>query len=272
MSPGFKGGSRTAEGNASRHSLGTIHTGRVTGMEALARWFHPTRGWVAPVDFIKVAEESGLIGSLSDQVIARGLAALARVHSSGEQISIAVNLSTHDLFDELLADRIERRLEQFGIAPEMVTMEITEGSLLVDGPRTPSTIDRLHDIGLQLSIDDFGTGYSSLSYLRMLPVSELKIDRSFVTHLLTERQDEVIVRSTIDLGHNLWMSVVAEGAENDEVIARLQTLACDVVQGFGLARPMPIDQLLGWLEARRADIVSPEVVSPEVTRAGGPAG
>jgi EAL domain-containing protein (putative c-di-GMP-specific phosphodiesterase class I) len=205
---------------------------------------------VSPVDFITVAEESGLIRSLTDHVVAMGVAALARLHSLGHDIGLAVNLSTQDLFDELLGDRIERRLEQFGLAPEVLTVEITEGSLLVDGPRTRATIDRLHRIGVHLSIDDFGTGYSSLSYLRMLPVSELKIDRSFVTDLLTEQQDEVIVRSTIDLGHNLGMRVVAEGVEDLGVADRLRELTCDIVQGFGIARPMPLDQLVAWLDAR----------------------
>ncbi len=222
-------------------------TNRVSGVEALARWHHPTRGWVPPVDFIKVAEESGLIRSLTDHVIGAAVEALARLHACGHALGLAVNLSTQDLFDELLGDRIERRLDQFGIPADLLTFEITEGSLLVDGPRTRSTIDRLHRIGVRLSIDDFGTGYSSLSYLRMLPVTELKIDRSFVTDLLTEQQDEVIVRSTIDLGHNLGMTVVAEGAESRAVIEQLRTMGCDLVQGFGIARPMPLGALEQWL-------------------------
>jgi diguanylate cyclase (GGDEF)-like protein len=227
-----------------------LATDRVSGVEALARWHHPTRGWVPPVDFIKVAEESGLIRSLTDHVIGAAVEALARVHTGGHALGLAVNLSTQDLFDELLGDRIERRLDQFGIAADQLTFEITEGSLLVDGPRTRSTIDRLHRIGVRLSIDDFGTGYSSLSYLRKLPVTELKIDRSFVTDLLTEQQDEVIVRSTIDLGHNLGMTVVAEGAESRAVVEQLRTMGCDVVQGFGIARPMPLGALEQWLADR----------------------
>ncbi len=236
-----------------------LSSGRVSGVEALARWHHPTRGWVAPIDFIKVAEESGLIRSLTDHVIASGIAAVSRLHHIGHEIGLALNLSTQDLFDELLADRIERRLEQFGVPADMLTMEITESSLLVDGPRTSATIERLHRIGLHLSIDDFGTGYSSLSYLRKLPVSELKIDRSFVTDLLTEHQDDVIVRSTIDLGHNLGMSVVAEGVESEAVVERLRAMGCDVVQGFGIARPMPLGALESWLASASEQTTEPIV-------------
>jgi EAL domain-containing protein (putative c-di-GMP-specific phosphodiesterase class I) len=239
-----------------------LATNRVSGVEALARWHHPTRGWVPPVDFIKVAEESGLIRSLTDHVIGAAVEALARVHAGGHALGLAVNLSTQDLFDELLGDRIERRLDQFGIAADQLTFEITEGSLLVDGPRTRSTIDRLHRIWVRLSIDDFGTGYSSLSYLRKLPVTELKIDRSFVTDLLTEQQDEVIVRSTIDLGHNLGMTVVAEGAESRAVVEQLRTMGCDVVQGFGIARPMPLGALEQWLADRLDRPLDPPLDPP----------
>ena len=236
-----------------------LSSGRVSGVEALARWHHPTRGWVSPIDFIKVAEESGLIRSLTDHVIASGIAALSQLLHHGHEIGLALNLSTQDLFDELLADRVERRLEQFGVPADMLTMEITESSLLVDGPRTSATIERLHRIGLHLSIDDFGTGYSSLSYLRKLPVSELKIDRSFVTDLLTEHQDDVIVRSTIDLGHNLGMSVVAEGVESQAVVERLRAMGCDVVQGFWFARPMPLGALEPWLARNSEQTTEPTV-------------
>jgi diguanylate cyclase (GGDEF)-like protein len=238
-----------------------VASGRVRGVEALARWYHPERGWVAPSDFVKVAEESGLIRSLTDIVVERGLAALARLHARGHRIGIALNLSTQDLFDELLGDRIERRLDEHAIEPQLVTIEITEGSLLVDGPRTRSTIARLDRIGVQLSIDDFGTGYSSLSYLRKLPVRELKIDRSFVTGLLGATQDEVIVRSTIDLGHNLGMRVVAEGVEQQAVLDRLSELGCDVAQGFGIARPMPLDDLFRWLDTRSGAPIASEAPS-----------
>lgn len=219
----------------------------VSGAEVLARWHHPTRGWVPPVEFVKVAEESGLIRSLTDLVLDGSVEAIAELDARGHHLGIALNLSAHDLLDELLGDRIERRLEQHGVDPARLTLEITEGTLLYDGPRTRATIERLHRIGVRLSIDDFGTGYSSLSYLRQLPVTELKIDRSFVTNLVVDAQDETIVRSTIDLGHHLGLQVVAEGVETSEVAERLRALGCDVAQGFGICRPLAFEQLTTWL-------------------------
>ena len=234
----------------------------VSGAEVLARWNHPTRGPVPPIEFIKVAEESGLIRSLTDLVLEGSIGAIAALDARGHRLGLAVNLSTQDLLDELLCDRIERRLEQFGVEPARLTLEITEGTLLYDGPRTRSTIERLHQIGVHLSIDDFGTGYSSLSYLRQLPVTELKIDRSFVTNLVVDAQDETIVRSTIDLGHNLGLQVVAEGVETNDVADRLRVLGCDIAQGYGICRPLPFDQLTTWLvntsfATRQADPTRP---------------
>ena len=234
----------------------------VCGAEVLARWQHPTRGSVPPIEFIKVAEESGLIRSLTDLVLEGSIGAIAALDARGHRLGIAVNLSTQDLLDELLCDRVERRLEQFGVEPTRLTLEITEGTLLYDGPRTRSTIERLHQIGVHLSIDDFGTGYSSLSYLRQLPVTELKIDRSFVTNLVVDAQDETIVRSTIDLGHNLGLQVVAEGVETNDVADRLRVLGCDIAQGYGICRPLPFDQLTTWLvntsfATRQADPTRP---------------
>jgi len=239
-----------------------LATGMVVGMEALARWAHPTRGFVSPEDFVPVAEETGLIKQLTDLVLESSIQQVAMLKQHGHHLGLAVNLSTHDLLDELLADRVLRRLEQYDVDPSMLTLEITESSLLLDAPRSRATIDRLNDAGIRLSVDDFGTGYSSLSYLRRLPVSELKIDRSFVSNLLLEDQDEVIVRSIIDLGHNLGMQVVAEGVETDEILSRLRGFGCDVAQGYGICRPIPYDQFLTWLgttqhPSRRQDPLRP---------------
>ncbi|MEN9644793.1 MAG: hypothetical protein RL238_1462 [Actinomycetota bacterium] len=226
-----------------------LATGIVVGVEALARWSHPTRGYVSPEDFVHVAEETGLIKQLTDVVLESSIEQLGRLRDHGHHLGLAVNLSTHDLLDELLADRVLRRLDQYRVDPALLTLEITESSLLIDAPRARATIDRLNRAGIRLSVDDFGTGYSSLSYLRRLPVSELKIDRSFVSNLLLEDQDEVIVKSIIDLGHNLGMQVVAEGVETDEIMNRLRGFGCDVAQGFGICRPIPFDQFLTWLSA-----------------------
>ncbi len=247
-----------------------LATGVVIGVEALARWLHPQRGWVSPEDFVHVAEETGLIKQLTDNVLEMSIEQMSRLRDHGHHLGLAVNLSTHDLLDELLADRVLRRLDQHQMDPALLTLEITESSLLIDAPRARTTIDRLNRAGIRLSVDDFGTGYSSLSYLRRLPVSELKIDRSFVSNLLLEDQDEVIVKSIIDLGHNLGMQVVAEGVETDEVMNRLRGFGCDVAQGFGICRPIPFDQFLTWLSAtqhpsRRRDPMFADEWGPETS-------
>ena len=239
-----------------------LTSGIVIGMEALARWAHPRRGWVAPEDFVPVAEETGLIKQLTDQVLEASAQQLQHLRSLGHHLGLAVNLSTHDLLDELLPERVMRHLDRHDVDPTLLTLEITESSLLIDAPRARSTIERLNQHGIRLSVDDFGTGYSSLSYLRHLPVSELKIDRSFVASVLFDEQDEVIVRSIIDLGHNLGMQVVAEGVETDEVLSRLKGFDCDVAQGFGICRPVPLDSFVAWLSStqhpsRRRDPLRP---------------
>ncbi len=224
-----------------------LATSTVVGAEALARWHHPTRGWVAPDEFIRVAEETGLIRRLTDQVLTMSVQLARSWIDAGHDLTISVNLSTLDLLDEWLPERIAGRLEQHGVPADRLILEITESSLMADTPRTMSTVDRLHRMGVGLSLDDFGTGYSSLSYLRRLPVSELKIDRSFVANLALDAQDEVIVRSTIELGHNLGLRVVAEGAENAPILDRLTALGCDLGQGYGIARPLAPALFDRWL-------------------------
>jgi len=226
-----------------------LGTGTVIGAEALVRWDHPVRGMVPPAQFVRVAEETGLIKQLTDMMLGSSIAAMRTIHDRGHHLGLAVNLSTHDLLDTRLAARVDDHLRTNGVPASMLTLEITESSLLIDAPRARRTINDLHDVGVRLSIDDFGTGYSSLSYLRRLPVGELKIDRSFVANVLLDEQDEVIVRSTIDLGHNLGLEVVAEGVENSEVLERLRSFGCDVAQGFGISRPLAGDHFLSWLGA-----------------------
>jgi EAL domain-containing protein (putative c-di-GMP-specific phosphodiesterase class I) len=182
-------------------------------------------------------------------MLQQGISALSDLHRRGYHLGLSVNLSTHDLLDRRLADRVEQHLTMNDVDPSMLTLEITESSLLIDAPRARATINELHEVGLSLSIDDFGTGYSSLSYLRRLPVGELKIDQSFVANVLLDEQDEVIVRSTIDLGHNLGLVVVAEGVENNEVLERLRHLGCDIAQGYCISRPLPPELFVSWLAA-----------------------
>jgi diguanylate cyclase (GGDEF)-like protein len=225
-----------------------LGTGAIVGAEALVRWDHPTRGTVPPSEFVRVAEDTGLIKQLTDLVLASGISMLADFQRSGLDVGLAVNLSTHDLFDARLPDRVRGYLDSHGVDPSKLTLEITESSLFVDAPRTRATIDGLFEVGLRLAIDDFGTGYSSLSYLRRLPVHELKIDQSFVARMLVDAQDEVIVRSTVDLGHNLGLVVVAEGVESFDILDRLREVGCDVAQGYAISEPVLSSDILEWLQ------------------------
>jgi diguanylate cyclase (GGDEF)-like protein len=224
-----------------------LNTGTVVGAEALVRWTHPVRGVVPPTQFVRVAEDTGLIKQLTDLMLQRGITTLSDIHERGYHLGLSVNLSTHDLLDRRLAERVQHHLAANGVDPAMLTLEITESSLLIDAPRARATINELHEVGVSLSIDDFGTGYSSLSYLRRLPVGELKIDQSFVANVLLDEQDEVIVRSTIDLGHNLGLVVVAEGVENNEVLERLRSFGCDIAQGYCISRPLSPGHFMAWL-------------------------
>ncbi len=225
-----------------------LATSTVIGVEALVRWNHPVRGWVEPDEFIPVAEETGLIKAVTDRIVALAVRDARRWLDAGFDFTVSVNLSTLDLVDELLADRIEHRLREHDLEPSRVTLEITESSLMLDTPRTMLTVERLAELGVMLSLDDFGTGYSSLSYLRRLPVTELKIDRSFISNLLLDPQDEAIVSSTILLGHNLGLQIVAEGVESAEISTHLREIGCDIAQGFGISRPLPDKTLLTWLQ------------------------
>ncbi len=225
----------------------SLSTGAVVGAEALVRWDHPTRGTVPPSEFVRVAEDTGLIKQLTDLVLASGIRMLAEIQGEGLDVGLSVNLSTHDLFDARLPERVNGYLDEHGVDPAQLTLEITESSLFVDAPRTRATIDGLYDVGLRMAVDDFGTGYSSLSYLRRLPVHELKIDQSFVAGMLVDPQDEVIVRSTVDLGHNLGLLVVAEGVESFEILERLREIGCDVAQGYAISEPILSTEIIGWL-------------------------
>ncbi len=239
-----------------------IDRSTVVGAEALIRWHHPTRGWIKPDDFIPVAEESGLIRQLTDRVLALAIEAVAEWRSAGFDLGVAVNLSALDLVDEELPSRIAFHLERHELDVDALTLEITESSLMADTPRTMATIERLSELGVRLSLDDFGTGYSSLSYLRQLPVSELKIDRSFVSNVLLDAQDEVIVRSTVDLGHNLGLSVVAEGIESEQMLEHLRGLGCDLGQGYSISRPLESDLFERWLTMTEHEV-------PRLARRGG---
>jgi EAL domain-containing protein (putative c-di-GMP-specific phosphodiesterase class I) len=226
-------------------------TRTVVGAEALVRWRHPTRGMVPPLDFIHLAETTGLITMVTNQILRKSVSTIRLLDDLGFDLSVSVNLSTMDLLDETIVGRVERILRDNRVQPDQLTLEITETALLADGSRSMETVEGLRGLGVHLSIDDFGTGFSSLSYLRSLPATELKVDRSFVTNMLLDERDEVIVRSTIDLGHNLGMKVAAEGVEDQATLERLRALGCELAQGYELSPPLPFDRFLVWLNSGR---------------------
>jgi diguanylate cyclase (GGDEF)-like protein len=232
-----------------------IQSGGVVGVEALVRWIHPDRGLVPPLDFIPLAERTGLIRPLTAFVLETALAQCRTWLDEGHDLTVAVNLSVRNLLDEALPQSVAMLLERHGVEARRLKLEITEGTIMADPRRAMKVLSELHDMGVGLSIDDFGTGYSSLSYLKGLPVSELKIDRTFVNDMTGTDGDALIVRSTIDLARNLGLRVVAEGVETEAIWRQLGLLGCDIGQGYYLSRPVPADELTTWLEdARRQDV------------------
>jgi diguanylate cyclase (GGDEF)-like protein len=229
-----------------------LDSGLVVGVEALVRWQHPDLGWVSPDEFIPVAERSGLIGLLTTQVLDSSLAACAQWRAAGHELGVAVNLSIRSLQDADLVEEVARLLHRHGVPAALLTLEVTEGSVMADPGRAVAVLHQLRDLGVRLSVDDFGTGYSSLSYLKRLPVQEVKVDRSFVSGLREEGEDVAIVRAIVDLGRHLGLEVVAEGVEDQTSWDLLASMGCDLVQGWHLARPMPTGELLPWLEARES--------------------
>ncbi len=224
-------------------------TGRVVAVEALMRWHHPTQGVVAPDVFVPLAEQSGIIGALTRAALAQSLTTLAMLHQAGHRVEMAVNISARLLSDLELPRMVAGLIVERSVPASCVTIEVTESTITADPRRAMQVLKELRDTGIRVAVDDFGTGYSSLSYLRRLHPDELKVDRSFVTHMLEDGDSAVIVRSTVDLGHGLGLSVVAEGVEDDETFALLGELGCDRVQGYLVARPMTVAALTGWLDA-----------------------
>jgi diguanylate cyclase (GGDEF)-like protein/PAS domain S-box-containing protein len=226
------------------------HDGKLVGVEALVRWAHPRRALLSPDEFIPLAEQSGLIVPLTRWVLDAAVRQCRRWQDDGQNIPIAVNLSMRDLHDSNIMDTIENLLTRWRVAPHLLRVEITESSLMTDPERALATVARLYSLGVHIAIDDFGTGYSSLAYLKKLPVDELKIDRSFVSEMCSDASDYAIVRSTIDLAHNLGLHVVAEGVEDAATWQLLTDLGCDEAQGYHLGRPGLPAALTTWLAPR----------------------
>jgi len=229
-----------------------LRTGAIQGVEALVRWQHPERGMIPPDEFIPPAQKTGVIGPLTMFVLDEALRQCRTWALQGMELCVAVNLSTRNLLDVHLPDTVRELLTRWEVPARLLELEITESTILADPVRAMQILSRLHEMGIQLAIDDFGTGYSSLAYLKRLPVDELKIDKSFILGMEESENDAVIVRSTIDLGRNLGLRVVAEGVESAKAWNRLASIGCDVAQGYYLSRPAPADQLTEWLIERAA--------------------
>lgn len=226
-----------------------LRDGSVYGFEALVRWQHARLGWVGPDQFIPVAESCDLIHTLTYWSFNVALRECAGFCRQGTATSISINLSAKLLESDEVVALLARAINIWGVDPSLLVLEVTESAMMAD-PRTALEIlTQIHAMGVTLSIDDFGTGYSSLDYLKRLPVSELKIDKSFVLNMADDRQDRKIVRSIINLAHNLDMHVVAEGIENQRAYDMLADMGCEIGQGFHMARPMPATALSEWLDS-----------------------
>jgi predicted signal transduction protein with EAL and GGDEF domain len=226
-------------------------TGRVVAFEALVRWNHPQKGMVAPFEFIDIAEESGLIIPLGEWVMRAACEQATKWHRAGfPEIRVSVNVASQQLTESDLVATVQKVLTSTGLDGAHLEVELTESSLMSDVETITQTLQKLKDFGLSLAVDDFGTGYSSMNYLKRFPLDALKIDRSFVRDLNLDANDAAIAKAVIALAKALDLSTIAEGVEEEEQLAFLRALGCDLIQGYFFGRPMPADEVLGFLEAR----------------------
>ncbi|MCI0506044.1 MAG: EAL domain-containing protein, partial [Gammaproteobacteria bacterium] len=223
-----------------------LKTVATTAVEALLRWTHPRRGEIAPEEFLPLAEHSGLIHPLTRWVIETAAWQCAKWHSNDLKIGIAVNLSVRNLEDSGILDTIRTTLRTSGLDPAYLSVELTESAVMTDPAHALEMLGKIHAMGVHIAVDDFGTGYSSLAYLKKLPVNEIKIDKSFVIDMGQDSSDEVIVHSTIDLGHNMGLQVTAEGVESEAIMEKLIILGCNMAQGHYMCEPCNADDLTKW--------------------------
>lgn len=228
--------------------------GRLESVEALVRWNHPTRGAVSPALFVPLAEQAGLSDVLARWVLTAALAQCRAWQDLGYSIPVWVNVSMYELRDESFPSLVAEQLTSFGMHPDLLGIEMTESAAMADPARTCAVLGQLRALGVHVAVDDFGTGYSSLAYLAGLPVDELKIDRSFIVGMRSSAQHAAIVRATINLGHDLGLVVVAEGAEDDLALQRLREQGCDLIQGYAICRPLAAPELLRWFQARAQEL------------------
>lgn len=236
---------------------GDLRSENISGAEALVRWNHPMLGAISPAEFIPLAEQNGQVRQFTQWMLLQVVRQLREWMDGGLRIGVAVNVSALDLMDAGLPQLVTSLLEEHGVPPVLLSLEITESAVMRDTAYAVRVLEALREAGIGLAIDDFGTGYSSLSQLQRLPVDELKIDRSFVIALDQPGADTTLVRSTIDLGHNMGLKVIAEGVETPRCLAVLQGLGCDQVQGYVLAPPLAATELVTWLQARGTKVCAP---------------
>jgi diguanylate cyclase (GGDEF)-like protein len=239
--------------------------GRPVAAEGLVRWQHPQRGLLGPLEFIEVAERTGLIKDLTYRVIDLGLRDLRTWTDEGRRLSLSLNISVRSLLDRRFPEEVEKLLALHGVEAGALTLELTESSLMVDPEVAKNTMRHLAEIGVSVAIDDFGTGYSSLAYLTDLPIGELKIDKSFVRAMGSDARNAIVVRSTIELAHNLGLRTVAEGIEDAFTFERLRALGCELAQGFHMSKPLPAHGLLTWWDRQTAP-ETPRALEPSVPR------
>ncbi len=234
-----------------------LATGRPVGMESLVRWEHPTRGRIEPHDFIPLAEQTGLIRDLTACVLTEALRQCRSWHELEFDVPVAVNVSARILHDDALPRVVSGILDEVGVPPDWLMLEITESMIMTDPERSIDALEQLRALGVRLSVDDYGTGHASLAYLKRLPVTEMKIDQTFVTRMADDPRDVEITKSTILLGKRLGLDVVAEGVETGEVAELLATMGCPNAQGYYYSRPLPPGELIRWLQRTKS---SPEAV------------
>ena len=226
-----------------------IATQKVVGVEALLRWNHPVIGYIPPLEFIQLAEYSSLIHALSKWVMHRAFSDSMELSRYGDDFTISINLSAHYLQDPKFESDINELLEQTNANASKFILEVTESAVFINSVNTNQLLKRLTDRGFRISVDDFGTGYSTLTHLRRFPISELKIDRSFVDKIVTDAEDASIVDAMIGLGESLDINVVAEGVETQEVLEALRKFGCHTIQGFLICKPIPLHEFRQWIES-----------------------
>ena len=230
-----------------------VASGKTVGVEALVRWEHPSRGLLYPDSFLPIAEQAGLMGRLTTQVLELALQQCHRWRGEGLRLTVAVNLSASDLLNLDFPSLVASALARNAVPASALHLEVTEGVLMRDTARAQDLLTALRQLGIRLAVDDYGTGYSSLSYLHALPVDDLKLDRAFVAHCDTDPRSAAIVESTVGLAHNLGMRMIAEGVENEAILGQLGRYGCDLAQGYFLSRPQNPTVLTPWLHEQQGD-------------------